>query len=814
MADSLLRVPPSGQPLRGPLTSLGSVLAVWFPNGIVEPIPIAQVLALANTYSPLDVGTVLGVGPDGSVVPMTTSAIDVPMTNVRYADAETAVIPTDQNGSQALPFASIGNSFIDLLPVGGVIYATPEDYTAEGTIAISANASVLSLGQPGLQSASVNEFNIHAGVFFGMSNLDVQVLNMGAGSAAIAIASELTAVTGVGDLSLYQNCETIGAVACTTLYAQQSTINGDVSLLGTSCTFDDCAFGALIVISFAAPGGVLKLNGTSYRAFLGAGGSVVNGSIQSDDFLPPVADSTVLATPALAHVPNGQGVYVLSRGRIYWSVPVGAGDVVGTGNDWKSDSSTSSPLWRSQSTWFLSNVGSDDASGVDSAHPLSSVAELQARWGTNVILAVSQNITFLTDHAGGTLEWSPIDWTITVDIEGLPTVLNSYTLATYAAQNAGANIWARLTLTGLADFTSYVNEHLRVTSGAQIGAGTHIALANPQGSGVATAETNLFSAKPTFANNWSTSVVTPASGDSIDIVHLPVIDHLIFRINGLSSAQDVAGTGTQHPSYFIANCTLTNFGVSLNSQALNGHRIWGCTMKNWAPEGSSQLNASVNATLMLALQSRLAPAAYAACTWKSGAASVSTLFSYVDCNLTNALLEGLKLTILQGSIQINSGGFFNCSGNALTINAGNAVVLSTNLLGQGNSGFGVSLSQSAQLILSATPTVKLTGTSGDWQSIGSPAFTWNQTPRQFNSGAVGPLTLTDGVVAATIPNLPVDAVVGPVYLLPAAGALSLGIDSQGTGGFNFKSLNLTDSTSTVRATWYSPGSGPGGVFVG
>ena len=39
-----------------------------------------------------------------------------------------------------------------------------------------------------------------------------------------------------------------------------------------------------------------------------------------------IADSTLFPT----NTPIGVGIYVISRGRIYWSVPVGKGDIAGT----------------------------------------------------------------------------------------------------------------------------------------------------------------------------------------------------------------------------------------------------------------------------------------------------------------------------------------------------------------------------------------------------------------------------------------------------------------------------------------------------
>ena len=327
---------PSGQFIEYP-DKVGQPLAVQPGRGRIKPTALSLLLALPGLYPGSDAGKVLGINTAGQVVPLATSVIDVPLTDVRFADAQTSVPESDQNGSQGLPFTTITAAREGLPEGGGVIYATPEDYTAEGTIAIGGDISILSLGQPGLQSAEIDGLNLSAGIECGLGNLDVQTLHVGAGTVVLASACEFAAITGSADLSLYQQCDSIGTIACEALYAQQSVINGNVTLSGTTCIFDDCEFGASVVISFAAPGGIVQLNGTSYREFLGAGGTVVNGSIRSNDFLPPAANVAALATGPYANVPNGQGVLVLSDGYTYKSVPVGTGQTAGTGNDWRRD---------------------------------------------------------------------------------------------------------------------------------------------------------------------------------------------------------------------------------------------------------------------------------------------------------------------------------------------------------------------------------------------------------------------------------------------------------------------------------------------
>ena len=102
--------------------------------------------------------------------------------------------------------------------------------------------------------------------------------------------------------------------------------------------------------------------------------------------------STDLATIAPAWI--GAWAYVTTQGCGYMAVPVGHGDVAGTGVDWKRDPATSDPAWRNQATWFLATTGSDDATGIDAANPLATVEELQARWGVNVQLSVSTVVQF------------------------------------------------------------------------------------------------------------------------------------------------------------------------------------------------------------------------------------------------------------------------------------------------------------------------------------------------------------------------------------------------------------------------------------
>jgi hypothetical protein len=198
-------------------------------------------------------------------------------------------------------------------------------------------------------------------------------------------------------------------------------------------------------------------------------GSVAPSSIGS---LPLAATVATLQTPPFANVPYGISVVVSSKRCAYISVPIGQGDEIGTGNDWKRLVETSSPTWKLQTNWYVDeSAGSDDNSG-DLTHPIQHVSEIENRWGgpwqtianaltTIYILgAITEPILLRATAKNSTCELAII---------GIVSPVLTTTLATFSdtnftdAPNRGGTE-ATISLTGVADLTPYQDFVLKNTT--------------------------------------------------------------------------------------------------------------------------------------------------------------------------------------------------------------------------------------------------------------------------------------------------------------------------------------------------------------
>ncbi len=162
-----------------------------------------------------------------------------PLSNARYVDRLTTVPIAFQNGSIALPYATIAQA-IASLPTGGTIYATAGDYTSEGTINFGAFEWTLST------------FNIHANYVYGAPGIgriviaalsSTFVVNLisvhctGSASAAIALAADSCWFDGpitTGSLDAFD----------TRFFSTVGTIT-----MGGGASFTDCALNVIAITS-------------------------------------------------------------------------------------------------------------------------------------------------------------------------------------------------------------------------------------------------------------------------------------------------------------------------------------------------------------------------------------------------------------------------------------------------------------------------------------------------------------------------------------------------------------------------------------
>lgn len=540
-----------------------------------------------------------------------------------------------------------------------------------------------------------------------------------------------------------------------------------------------------------------------------------------------VSDTTALATSLLANVPITTGVYVTSRSRIYWSVPAGQGDIAGTGNDWKSDSSTSSPAWLTQATWELSNVGNDDNDGTH-AHPLLTMAEIQNRLGSNPILPQSTFILFQTNHPGGILRVGRASAAVVVEVAaaaGAITVLANDTVNTYTAISSAANTWEQLKGTAIADYAAYVDKRITYTSGVANGQSHFIARSNPQGAGTNAVElVGMSGTPPTLANNYAPAFLVPVGGVTFNIEQLPVIDYLVIEVMDAGGNKQNGATAENRPAYLIKGLQVTFLGGRANGNGSRSRYIWGCFINNWSDQTATFRTALIQCSLFSMTQTRVQSAIYQFSAFKSAdPANITSIFLYDSISLSTVLFEGVAVSMLLGAVGSAGLGIFNAPGAAaLTIgqapNTNCQMAISTQVLGQGNAGVGVVVYINSVLVLNAGCVAKLTGATGDWKFQNSASiFTWAQTPRRNNQGSFADTLGVGGTKVVTIPFLPADARVWAHPTTPS-GVGAPGVFSIPTAGRAASSVTVNSTVAADRSTfeggWFSESGGTGGVVAG
>ena len=776
-------------------------------NLLVTNVPPTQSFQLqTNNASPIDVTSV-----DSATLPTT----DVPLSNVRYVDGGTSITPPDQNGSLAAPYGSLLTAIAD--PAGVVIFATPGSYTAEGTLAITRSLAINSMATAN-GSVTTSNITIDNGRVCQFNQINTAgTVTAGTGGNTRFDNSFIGGLITCGATSqtTFINSVETGGLDCTQLVASGgSTLVGPVNVSGTLVALTDCHFAGGLTITFTGAAGTVTMDLSTYRRFLVAGGSVVNGSIVSGDFLPPAANVAALATAAYAHIPNGQSVYVLSRFRNYVSVPIGNGDEAGTGNEWKSDASTSSPGQQTIATWFLSNAGSDDNNGATSGTPLLTLAELQARWGTDPIINIAVVIEFLTDHPGGKLGWTKGSLDAVVEIKGLTTTVASDTVAAYSDISTANNEWARIQGTGIANFAPLVGNVIHYTSGAASGMSAAIILSNPQAHGANTAEVNPPTTEPTLANNYGPTTANPTAGNTFDVVSVPLITKLILEVQDLGGNSRVAGVNQNRPAYITKLLFIQEFGAKANANGSRGRLLWCTGWNNWSDPTAANRDALAVGCFPQWTQSRMNPCNYQFSAMRT-VAGINILFTYDDMFWSSVLFEGCGFEMQTGQIGASVTGVFNATGTGALVHNGCAFNPDTSLLGQGNTVIGLSVDPCGQVQVKAGTVLKLTGTGGDWRFGTGTAFTWAQAPRAHNQSSGTDTLGAGGTKSVTSVNLPADANITATCRTPAGagapGIYSIPTATRGASAFVVNST-VAAETSTFDWSWFSPGGGSGGVF--
>jgi hypothetical protein len=473
--------------------------------------------------------------------------------------------------------------------------------------------------------------------------------------------------------------------------------------------------------------------------------------------------------------------------------------------------------------WFLSSAGDDRNDGT-SAKPLRTVAELNRRIGAEIgTITANITVTFLTSHEGGALVLD-VALGCCVKILGTPTVVTGSMVATYTSQSSSTNRATLLTFQTIADVASVVGVRARTLSG--LGATSNEVIwgtrADPYSLGAGTLE-----CCPPTVDSMSLGVVNVYAGTSLDATTylqfeaLPEVTQLAITCRNsdgsvLNNPLGTYGDVAQVPSVYVASLHLQHCALATSRRDQSAMVVWGCEIDDLATNAPRAEVVSVLGCKLNAIHRAVASAQYGGC---AVVLPTGSLLEELECSSRTSwsysTWVGVGVTFSMGVHNFLTSGVFASPVHGVRVLDGATVHVNA-FLGQGNASFGALVTRNGTVICDATSFsgCKITGASGDasFGLSGGVAVAWTAMPRALASGA-GTGTLAAGDLVVAIASLPSDAIVQPTYKVPKSAPGILTVQSQTSSGFTVRSLDGTDSTSTVNWSWRSPKGGAGGYFL-
>jgi hypothetical protein len=332
--------------------------------------------------------------------------------------------------------------------------------------------------------------------------------------------------------------------------------------------------------------------------------------------------------------------------------------------------------------WYLDQtIGSDSNDGLTALSPLKTPVELTCRLGPRALWDHSVTVHVGINGLGDLLcvRGDLSGQNNFVDVIGTPTVLlDAGTIATFAAVDHTVPRSTQLTATGVADWTPYIGKRIRITSGARSGTIMWIMLANPDGSGVATARVQPPARIDTAGITQPFATTTPIVGDPIVIESVPYVPTVVYDVQ----ATQTLSTGTRYAERlgYVLDLSIrnlqfivpSNIGPSLAYQSM----VFGCNLS--VVDAHSSAIGIFNFPIVACL-STLVP---------GGRTSLRSVGAYVQCGFlgdgtfacyaginyfTNCCFQGMSLTsnlagtnVEMSGIQLWGASFLN--GTLLTSN--------------------------------------------------------------------------------------------------------------------------------------------------
>lgn len=405
--------------------------------------------------------------------------------------------------------------------------------------------------------------------------------------------------------------------------------------------------------------------------------------------------------------------------------------------------------------WYIDGTtGSDSNNGTSAATPLKTGQELRRRLGSHAEWSHSVTIHVL---ANGMIDPLVLRGCFTatylhLDIIGTPTVLVSDVLSSYLPLSHATPRATEIVGTAITDFTPYVGQRVRMTSGLRVGFVTWIAKSNPNGVGVATARVS----PGVNINTTSTSSIflatEPVAGDSFVVESLPAIPQIVIDLDGsiafpgtgaqwnkrMHSVQSIdcgdivaRSAGDNFPAYStIFGCKVASVCTVLaNGRESQFCVIMGC---NLGPNSSGS-TCILKSSILYCLVS----------------ASVGmTLRTY---QIQYSLLQGASVTIYCPEAFLGQVQIFDTTSTFGAVYILGSAVLST-VSGDQNT-YGIVLQSGARLSYNKTGALNLKGSTSDCRLPSTPPINLTQVQfKQPNDYAQsGVATLVAGTVTVTVP---------------------------------------------------------------
>jgi len=383
--------------------------------------------------------------------------------------------------------------------------------------------------------------------------------------------------------------------------------------------------------------------------------------------------------------------------------------------------------WATQAAIYINaTTGSDENTGVDSGNAIASLAELRRRtWGYEPQQAVT---VYLMTDVSEDLElelYATTTRSFTVSGAQGVTELYSGAVSNFTAVNQATPEWNLVESAGISDWTSYVDERIRVTSGTNTGAVGWVMLASPKEVGL-----NVARVGPISQRVWGGAHYALTAGDTFVIERLPKLSGVSVNIKS-----DYGYTGTSStPRFKIVDVYIGGTGPAGGGtvvKQVNNHdfseQLLGCKLRlsrtYWDRVCSCYIQPGTAGVIWDSPQ--------LADGWNLSikGSGASALF-LVTGQLWTAALQGIRISAYRAvHINLNMVGIFDTSAAPLQIEAIRSTTIHVmgGLFGDGNGG-AVQVQAACSMVYTAGSKPTITNTTGVDVIIGGTNKDWDDVP--------------------------------------------------------------------------------------